>query len=399
MIVGIRRGVRFALDKMQNMAQMIRHLNDEWLHRIAYTAGREREDITELVMEAATSIGREKLLERDFRLSDAVMAHPRARGSIFHGLLLSRGRVNMRLSDVKEHVRVAVMAGDLHPELVNEDALATEAGFAKHEELKQTFEQMVRKLIELEVGLVVVEGNVDTDAIDALTDAGILVAENVKRADIDQLADYTGACVLRRAGLKRSLAELEPLIGFCEEVEDDPLLGWLKIKGKKDQSVATIVISATTKEVADEQERIAKDAAAAVQAAVRGGFLPGGGAAELALAREVEKYGNTVQGMESFGVSAVAQALCRPIAQMVANAGFNPLEKVEEVKALQWKRSTYSLGIDCDRGVVCDMVDMGVIDPLPVKYHALQTAGEVSTAILRIHTVVKMRNTEAESLR
>ncbi len=83
----------------------------------------------------------------------------------------------------------------------------------------------------------------------------------------------------------------------------------------------------------------------------------------------------------------------------MANAGFNPLEKVEEVKALQWKRQTASLGIDCDRGAVCDMVDMGVVDPLLVKYHALQVAGEVSTAILRIHTVVKMRPVDAESMR
>jgi chaperonin GroEL (HSP60 family) len=38
------------------------------------------------------------------------------------------------------------------------------------------------------------------------------------------------------------------------------------------------------------------------------------------------------------------------------------------------------------------MIEMGVVDPLLVKYHALKAAGEVATAVLRIHTVVKMRN-------
>ncbi len=96
--------------------------------------------------------------------------------------------------------------------------------------------------------------------------------------------------------------------------------------------------------------------------------------------------------MERFGVAAVAEALHRPMVQVVANAGFNPLEKVEAVKALQLKRQSDSLGIDCDRGNVADMIEMGVVDPVPVKYHALQAAGEVSTAILRIHTIVKMRD-------
>lgn len=52
-------------------------LEDDWLQRIVYTAGREQEDLTELVIEAAVLMGREKLLEKDFRLADAVMAHPR----------------------------------------------------------------------------------------------------------------------------------------------------------------------------------------------------------------------------------------------------------------------------------------------------------------------------------
>ncbi|MGA9175438.1 MAG: TCP-1/cpn60 chaperonin family protein, partial [Thermoactinomyces sp.] len=68
-----------------------------------------------------------------------------------------------------------------------------------------------------------------------------------------------------------------------------------------------------------------------------------------------------------------------------------PLEKIEAVKALQMKRQSDSLGIDCDRGTIVDMVEMGVVDPLPVKANALKTAGEVAVAILRIHTIVKMK--------
>ncbi|PTX64844.1 chaperonin GroEL (HSP60 family) [Melghirimyces profundicolus] len=391
-IAGIRRGVHFALEKMQDMAQPIWDLEDEWLQRIAYTAGREQEDITELVMEASILVGREKLLNKDFRLSEAVVAHPRAESGVFAGLLVPRGRVNLRTPELDAGVRILVLADDFRPEPVDEEALGTEAGFAKQEKMREAFEQTVLKLIDLDVGLVMVEGEADPAAEEWLSDAGIVIAQQVARSDLDRVADHTGARVLKRNGLKRSPEDLKPLCGFAEEMEDNGRLGRIRVTGGQGKPFATILVSASTEQVIEERERITKDAAAAVQAAVRGGFLPGGGAAELALAREVEKYGDTIQGMEAFGVTAVAEALQRPMAQVVANAGFNPLEKVEEVKALQWKRTTAALGLDCDRGVVCDVVDMGVVDPLPVKYHALQAAGEVSTAILRIHTVVKMRD-------
>ena len=45
-----------------------------------------------------------------------------------------------------------------------------------------------------------------------------------------------------------------------------------------------LLVSAATREVRDERERIARDAASAVQAALRGGVLPGGGAIEIAAA-------------------------------------------------------------------------------------------------------------------
>ncbi|PTM59503.1 TCP-1/cpn60 chaperonin family protein [Desmospora activa] len=393
-IAGIRKGVQFALERMQEMANPIWDLEDEWLQRIAYTAGREQEDITELVIEAAMMVGREKLLERHFRLSESVVAHPRAESNIFAGLLPSRGRVNRTRPSTEGSLRVLVIADDLKPEPVVEGSLGTEAGFAKQEKLKQEFESTILFLVEQAIDLIVVQGEVDPHAEELLTDAERMVIQQIEAREIARIAEHTGARAIKRTGLKKTGDELDGILGVCEEVEDDESLQRIRILGGQGKPVATILVAAPTEELVDERERITKDAAAALQAAIRGGFLPGGGASELALAREVEKYRDTVQGMEAFGVAAVAEALHRPMVQVVANAGFNPLEKVEEVKVLQLKRQSSSLGIDCDRGAVCDMVDMGVVDPLPVKYHALQAAGEVSAAILRIHTVVRMKKAD-----
>jgi chaperonin GroEL (HSP60 family) len=164
------------------------------------------------------------------------------------------------------------------------------------------------------------------------------------------------------------------------------------VLGGRGVPAATMVVGAATREVVGERERIAKDAAAAVQAAIRGGYLPGGGSIELYLSRHLEAWRSQVKGMEGFGVEAVAAALSRPFAQMIRNAGFNPLEKIEQVKAAQAELGKPSIGLDFDTGQCADMLESGVVDPALVKLHALQTAGEVSRAIMRIHTVIRKKS-------
>ncbi|MGZ4123201.1 MAG: TCP-1/cpn60 chaperonin family protein, partial [Tumebacillaceae bacterium] len=117
---------------------------------------------------------------------------------------------------------------------------------------------------------------------------------------------------------------------------------------------------------------------------------------ELWTAREVEKMRETVRGMTGFGVEAVARALRKPMTQIVLNAGFNPLEKVEEASVAQVEQQSDSLAIDCDDGRVIDMMERKVFDPTLVKVHALRAAGEVTVAIMRIHTVIRMKDLPAE---
>ncbi|WP_044356369.1 TCP-1/cpn60 chaperonin family protein, partial [Paenibacillus sp. E194] len=111
----------------------------------------------------------------------------------------------------------------------------------------------------------------------------------------------------------------------------------------------------------------------------------------VALAYRLERYRESVRGMEAFGIAAVAQALRKPMAQIVLNAGFNPLEKLEEARAAQLASNNDAIGIDCDSGALLDYAQAGIYDPSAVKLHALRAAGEVAAAVLRIHTVIKMR--------
>jgi chaperonin GroEL (HSP60 family) len=192
--------------------------------------------------------------------------------------------------------------------------------------------------------------------------------------------------------LKKDTADISKYLGRADRIYEDEKLEQIRVVGGRGKPMATILVGAATEEIVGERERIAKDAASSVQAAIKGGYVPGGGAVELALARDLEKSRDSVKGMSSYGLECVLNALKRPLSQIVHNAGFNPLEKVEEANAAQLAAGSDSLGVDCDTGHVSDMLTLGVIDPMPVKLHAIKAAGEVAVAILRIDTIIKKKD-------
>lgn len=390
-IAGMKRGIQYALKCLAEKSRPIRKLNDEWLKRIAFTASRENEDITSAVIKAAQIVGREKLLANDFKLSDSVVAHPRAENAVFLGVLVNGSKLSKQMPYSTENAKVLVLTDALKPDFGTSFALQTEFGYNKQERLRDKFLRAIENLVHLEVGVILTYHGVDPLAEDILADSGIMVVSHVPQEELLKVAEHTNARPLKCSSLYRTREELASYLGYAALVEKDAKLEAVRVTGGAGNPVATILVSASTEEVVEERERITKDAAAAVQAAVKGGYVPGGGAIELSLAQDVENFRNDVQGLERFGVSVVVEALQRPMTQVVANAGFNPLEKIELVKAYQLKQNSDSFGIDCNRGTVADMVEMGVVDPLLVKFHALRAAGEVSTAILRIHTIVKMK--------
>ncbi len=298
---------------------------------------------------------------------------------------------------VVENAKVLLIDDALEPEEIGDEALSTEAGFKRYIELQNEFKENSKKIVELGVNVVLVDRGVHTDAEEILADAGIMVIQRVAAKDLRRAAEHTGARMLKRTGLKKETADLEKYLGIAHRVYEDEKLEHVRILGGKGKPMATILVGAATEEVVGERMRIAKDAASSVQAAVKGGYVPGGGSIEIALARKVEKSREHLKGMAAYGVDCVVNALKRPLSQIVENAGFNPLEKVEDVVAAQMAGQMDYLGIDCDTGLVTDMLAVGVVDPVPVKLHAIKAAGEVAVAILRIDTIIKKKEDAANS--
>ena len=396
-IEGVKYGIAKILDGVRERARTITEVNDPILRSIAMIAGREHEDIADLVVEAAKMIGVEKLNEYNFKLSEIITAEAGANNEVFMGVIVDQERMSQEMPEEILDAKLLLVDDALEPEEIEDEALSTETGFKRYIDLQDEFKKNVQKIVELGVSIVMVDRGVHSAAEEILTDANIMVIERVSAKDLRRVADHTGARMIKRTGLKKESGDIRKYLGTAKRVYQDEKLEQVRVIGGNGKPMATILVGAATEEVVGERERIAKDAASSVQAAVKGGYVPGGGSIEIAMAREVIKYRENLKGMAAYGLDCVANALKQPLSQIVENAGFNPLEKVEEIMTMQVAQNSDSLGIDCDTGEVVDMLERGVIDPVPVKLHAIKAAGEVAVAILRIDTIIKKKEEGANA--
>lgn len=391
LIEGMEQGIRHCLSTLEHQAVKISDVDDPNAYQVALVAGRGYEDIAHGVCELARLIGPGKVQDRTFRLSERIISEVGASLEVYPGLIIRRRRVNEQMPVKVENTRVLVLDDGLGPEELSEAALRTEAGFAQYLHYQELFRDKLEKIVAMGIRCIVLEGGIDEYAEERLTREGVMVLSRLFSSDFRNIIDFTGARPMKRTGLGRKEESILADCGFAGEVQEDVKLGHIRIAGGKGGTMATMCIGASTEEVVGEKERIASDAASSLQAALCGGIVPGGGSAEFALISSMKDLRRKVNGMTAYGIDCVIEALKRPMAQIIANSGFNPLEKLEDVVRALEKNGGY-WGIDCDTGEVCAVMEKGVIDPFLVKKHALQAAMEVASAILRINTIIKMKD-------
>jgi len=291
-----------------------------------------------------------------------------------------------------EDALILVIDDALAPEEIAHEAMKTESGFQYYLDSRNKYEENLKKICSLGINMVVVDRGIDDTAEEIFTRAGIMVLQRVSSREIDCLCRHTGAKKIKRSTLNAEADMLKTYLGRARKAVLDEKQQDISVLDGEGENWATIIVAASTGELLDERERMARDAASAVQAAVAGGIVPGGGAVEVWLATQLEDMARDLEGLSSFGVLCVKEALLKPFACIVNNSGFNALEKLGDVIAAQRKHDSASIGLNCETGDIIDVVQKGIVDPTLVKSHAILAAGEVALAILRISSVIKMRN-------
>ena len=165
----------------------------------------------------------------------------------------------------------------------------------------------------------------------------------------------------------------------------------------QEPKAVTLLIRGSTKHIVDEIDRAVDDAIGVVAATVEDGkVVAGGGAPEIAMAKKLKDYAESISGREQLAVTAFAESLEIVPKTLAENAGLDSIDSLVDLRAAH-EKSAY-MGLNVFNGEVTDMKEAGVIEPKRVKKQAIQSASEAAEMILRIDDVIASSKTGAEDM-
>jgi thermosome len=253
------------------------------------------------------------------------------------------------------------------------------------EERKKAVLKMIEKIVGIGAKVFFTRKNIDDFAQYYLAKAGIMAVRRVKKSDLEKLAKATGANLMSN----QEEFDTDDLgyAGIVEEMKvgNDVMIFVSNCKNPKSVS---ILLRAETKHIVEEAGRSFEDSIGTVAAVLDDKkIVAGGGAAEIAISKQLDVYARSVSGREQLAIKAFADALESIPRTLAENAGFNVIDKILELKAENGHNGPL-MGLDVFDGKVKDMVAHGVVEPIRIKKVAMDLATQVAIRILRIDDVI-----------
>jgi chaperonin GroEL (HSP60 family) len=223
-----------------------------------------------------------------------------------------------------------------------------------------------------------------------LAKEGIIAARRVKESDMEKLARATSARIssdlddLKKEDLGKA--------GLVEErkIGDDKMIF---VEKCKDPHSVAILLRAGLERMVDEAERAITDSLSVISDVVENNkIVPGGGAVEIELAKELRKFATKVDGREQLAVEAFASAMEVIPRTLAENAGLEPIDILAQLRAAHDTANNKNTGINIYEGKLQDNIKNGVIEPIVVKEQAIKSAAESAAMILRIDDVITAKS-------
>ncbi len=392
----IAMGYRQAAEKAQEILDdiAIDSVDEETLIKVAMTAmtgkGTEaaREPLAKLIVDAVQNVAEDGAVDTDnikIEKKDGAVVED---STLVEGVIVDKERVHPGMPSEVKDAKIALVNSPLEVKETEVDAEiritdpAQMQAFIEQEE--KMVKDMVDKVAESGANVLFAQKGIDDLAQHYLSKAGILAVRRVKKSDIEKLARATGANVV---------TNLEDLT--ADDLGEAGIVEERKVSGEEmifveECSVAksvTLFVRGSTKHIVDEIVRAIEDAIGVVAATVEDDkVVAGGGAPEIAMAKKLKDYADSISGREQLAVNAFAEALEIVPKTLAENAGLDSIDSLVDLRAAH--ENSAVMGLDVFTGKVADMKEAGVIEPKRVKKQAIQSASEAAEMILRIDDVI-----------
>jgi chaperonin GroEL (HSP60 family) len=315
---------------------------------------------------------------------------------LVRGVIVDKEIVHSEMPRRISGAKIALVNAAMEVEKTEMDA---EIRITDPEQMKSFLDEEQRMLKSISekvkaIGANVVFGQkgIDDKVQHYLAKDGILAVRRIKKSDMEALARATGGSVVSSVDYLT-----EEHLGKCDTVEerkvgDDKMVF---VEGCKDPKAVSVLIRGGTERVVDEAERAFHDAVSVVRDAVEDGkIVPGGGAPEVEVASQLREYAGTLKGREQLAVNRFADAMEIIPKTLAENAGHDPIDVIVALRADHGSGKN-TMGVDVLTGKSKDMMKAGVLEPLRVKTHAVRSATEVASLILRIDDVIASKRSAA----
>ena len=402
----ISMGYRKAAAKAQEILEEISidASDRETLQNIAMTAmtgkGTEkaRKPLAELIVKAVQMVEEDGEVDKDHININRIQGATVEESQIVNGVVIDKGRLDPAMPKKVEDARIALLKFPIEVKSLETDAKikltdpSQMAAFIEQEE--NMIREMVDKVIDSGANVLFCQKGIDDLAQHYLAREGILAVKRVRKSDIERLEKATGARVAT------NLDDLRPEdLGIAGQVYEKKIFDeiLLFVEDCVDPKAVSIILRGSTKHVAEEVERAVDDAIGVVAATLEDGqVVAGGGAPEIAIAKGLKEYADTISGREQLAIGAFAAALEVVPKTLAENAGLDSIDALVDLRAAH-EKSAY-MGLNVFTGDVTDMKEAGVIEPKRVKKQAIQSAAEAAEMILRIDDMIASTRTAAPDM-
>jgi len=262
------------------------------------------------------------------------------------------------------------------------------------DEEERMLKEMVDQVRSTGANVLFCEKGIDDVALHFLAKAGILAVKSVSSSDMEKLGRATGAKII--ASYKDLTADALGSAKAVEEVKigDDKLL---YVRECKNPKAVTVVIRGGAEHIVGEAERSLHDALCVVRNAVEDGkIVPGGGAPEAEISRQLRSYAVKVGGREQLAIEAYANAVEAIPLMLAENAGLDPIDIMVALRAEHESNHSPYFGVDVFSGKIKNMLELNVVEPMRVKQQVVKSATEAANMILKIDDLIAAKGMDKE---
>eukprot|EP01104_Vermistella_antarctica_P015805 TRINITY_DN525_c0_g1_i1.p1 TRINITY_DN525_c0_g1~~TRINITY_DN525_c0_g1_i1.p1 ORF type:complete len:584 (+),score=188.01 TRINITY_DN525_c0_g1_i1:167-1753(+) len=355
--------------------------------------------LTDIVVDAVLCIRREDKPLDLFMVEILCMQHKLDIDTRFiRGLVLDHGTRHPDMAKRSENVFILTCNVSLEYEKSEVNATLMYSNAADRQkmvEAERVFtDNRVKKIVEFKRTvcdtpeksfMVVNQGGIDPLSLDMLAKAGIVALRRAKRRNMERLTLACGGLAVN------SVEELTPdCLGYADLVYEH-VLGEEKftfVEGVKNPHSCSILIKGPNRHTIEQTKDAVRDGLRAVKNTIEDKcVIPGGGAFEVAVHKELIAHMATVKGRAKLGVQAFADAMLIIPKTLATNSGF---DQMDVLIALQEEHAKgHMVGVDITTGDPMDPEAEGVWDGYRVKRQMLHSSAVIASQLLLVDEVLK----------